>query len=834
MSETLIFTLYPNSGFFLPLFAVALVNLSLGGFVLKTAPRSDTARSFFWFCLCVAFWVGSYAVGNLDLNPGLTVLAAYGVILGALPIPFIFLLLCSCFPEGNIPFKPYQLFLLILPSLVLLLSFPTGQLVTAAITPDHGLLIKLGSFHQLYMMHITLYFLAGTTLLVYRYSLAKTSEKVRDWYFFAGLLLAAGVGYGFSAFAVILGWYRLIMLGPLGTIFLIVFTTYAILKYRLMDVTLVIKKTTTYSLVTTGITFTYVIVVMGFEYLYRSWLGYYSFWAAVPAALVIAITFVPLRDRLQSVTDRFFFRRVTEYQKIIREITRTMSSVTDLHTLFRLIDRTIVRVMCIKNASVLLLEEKEGCFLVEKINGLPVAISGQKLALEDPLVSYLEEKKDAVVLEELRSQLAGETITPGLKEKLERVQAKMIGFEAAVTIPSFLKGKLVGILNLGEKLSGEMYSPDDLELLLTMASEAAIAIENAKLYRDVTETRDYLDSLVRGSSDAIITLDLNGEILSWNEGARAIFGYEPEELIGQRPPFLQPEELSGMIARVLRGEELKAVEIKRRVKGGRETPLLLTMSPIRDRTVGIIGVSTIIKDIAELRKADVMKQQFLSVISHELRTPLTPIKGYISLFLMGTFGQLDEKQKEALKVVFHQSEHLQDLIDSMIDISRIEAGNQLQLEKEPVFIDQLVEESVRAVAYSFQEKGVKLAIEKPEKRYCLLADRKKLLRVMANLLGNALKFTPRDGSVTIALTSTEEAVQVTVRDTGIGIDPLYLDKVFERFFQIDSSYTRESGGIGMGLTIASEIVQAHHGRVWIESDGLGSGSRANFTLPVNG
>jgi PAS domain S-box-containing protein len=608
-------------------------------------------------------------------------------------------------------------------------------------------------------------------------------------------------------------------------------TAYAILKYRLMDISLIIKKTTAYSLVTSGITFTYVLVVIAFEFLARHIWGYYSFWAAIPAALVIAVTFVPVRERFQKITDQIFFRRMIEYQNVIKEVTRLIVSVTDLNTLFRLIDRTIVRAMCVKNVAVLLLEEGESQYLVEKTNGLPQEVLSIRLPLNSPLASYLKEKKDAVVHDEIQALLASGTLSDREKEALNAACAELDSVGAAVAIPSFTKEKLVGILCLGEKLSGEPYSPDDLELLLTMASEAGIAMENAKLYRDITETRDYLNSLVQGSVDAIITMDLNGSALTWNEGARSIFGYDSSEVIGNIPPFFSAAEVKDLTGKVLRAEDVKAVEIHKKNKEGIEIPLLLTLSPIRNPEGKIIGISGILKDITELKKVDQLKHEFLAVISHELRTPLTPIKGYLALLLGGKLGEFNKKQEEAFKIILSQSNHLHDLIDSVIDISRIEAGRPLEVEKEPLFIDDVVKESVEASRPVFEAKEIKIQVSFPAKRITLMADRKKLLRVMDNLLGNATRFTPYKGTMRVLTEAEDGRVKITVADSGIGIAPQHFEKIFESFYQVDSSFTRASGGLGMGLSIAREIIEAHGGKIWAESEGLGKGSRFIFILP---
>jgi PAS domain S-box-containing protein len=492
-----------------------------------------------------------------------------------------------------------------------------------------------------------------------------------------------------------------------------------------------------------------------------------------------------------------------------------------------------MKVMCIRSASILLLEERENQYVVEKINGLPEHLYGITLPLNDPLIEYLKKQKDVVVLDEVKSLLVSDITDPSEKEKLKLVAEELEKFEAAIAVPAFHKGKLVGVLTLGEKLSGEIYNPDDLELLLTMASEAGIAIENAKLYRDITETRNYLNNLIQSSDDAIITLNLEGKILSWNEGARKILGYQPEEVIGKNVPFLAENEIKNYIHKILSGEEVKVVELEREGKSKEKIPLLLTCSPIRDAENKIIGVSMILKDITELKKVDQLKKEFLSKISHDLRTPLTPIYDHLSLLLSGKLGEISAKQKEALTAISKQSEHLQDLIDTVIDLSHTEAGKPLELEKEPIFVEQLIKECLEAETPQFAAKNISLETNYQNAPLALTGDRKKLQRAIKNILDNALKFTPAGGKVTIITERENQGVKVTVADTGIGIEAKHLEKIFERFYQVDSSYTRASRGIGMGLAIAKDIIEAHGGKIWAESQGLGKGSRFIFTLPVS-
>jgi signal transduction histidine kinase len=237
-------------------------------------------------------------------------------------------------------------------------------------------------------------------------------------------------------------------------------------------------------------------------------------------------------------------------------------------------------------------------------------------------------------------------------------------------------------------------------------------------------------------------------------------------------------------------------------------------------------------DIAKLQVLDRMKTEFLSMVSHELRTPLTPIKGYLSLLTSGKMGTLNETQRKALDVLTRQSEHLHSLIDSILDLSRIELGKSIPISREPLSIRTVIEETVDAMNIQATEKQIKLEAEIQPDLPTITGDVIKLKRVLANLVGNALKFSPEQGTIKIQAYKEDSTLRVAVSDQGAGIAAENLPHLFEKFYQVDSSITRAAGGMGMGLPIAKELVELHGGRIWLESGGLGQGTRAIFTIPV--
>lgn len=238
------------------------------------------------------------------------------------------------------------------------------------------------------------------------------------------------------------------------------------------------------------------------------------------------------------------------------------------------------------------------------------------------------------------------------------------------------------------------------------------------------------------------------------------------------------------------------------------------------------------EDMTKLQTIDRMKTEFLSMVSHELRTPITPLKGYLKLLLAGKIGKLAPNQIDTLHVLEHQGEHLEDLIDSLLDISRLELGKPIPTKKEPLSIKNVITDVAEAMVISAENRGLKLEQDLPDTLPAIFGDEIKIKRVLSNLIGNALKFTPKGGKIQVRATTQDASVRIEVLDNGIGLSKVNLEKIFEKFYQVDSSFTRAAGGIGMGLSIAKELVELHGGKIWAESKGLGNGSKFIFILPT--
>src|SRR5512145_1243040 len=233
----------------------------------------------------------------------------------------------------------------------------------------------------------------------------------------------------------------------------------------------------------------------------------------------------------------------------------------------------------------------------------------------------------------------------------------------------------------------------------------------------------------------------------------------------------------------------------------------------------------------ELRRLDQLKSEFLAMVSHELRTPLTAIIGYSRLLSRQVHGPLTPKQLEHQDAIFRAAQRLTDLINDLLDVSRLEAGR-VELSPRPTDARQVVDQVTAVVGVAAQAKRIRLTNALPADLPLVHADPSRLQQVLVNLMGNAVKFTPADGAVRVSGGRHRDQVWVSVEDTGVGIPREELGRIWDPFYQVETPMRRRHGGSGLGLAIVRRLVELHGGMVRVESDGENRGSRFTFTLPV--
>lgn len=403
------------------------------------------------------------------------------------------------------------------------------------------------------------------------------------------------------------------------------------------------------------------------------------------------------------------------------------------------------------------------------------------------------------------------------------------------------------VLPLESHLAASISSKDRLaELALLQQKANSLDIELRQ--RKETEVGlKRLAAIVESSDDAIIFKDLNGIIKTWNKGAERIFGYTADEVIGKPVTILFPEdhldEEPGILGRIRQGQRVDHYETIRRRKDGRLIHISLTVSPVKDDEGNIIGASKIARDISERkdaerlaaeamereRAASRMKDDFLAMLSHELRTPLNPV-----LLIASDCAEnpdMPPEAREQFKTILENVDIEVRLIDDLLDLARINHGK-LNLKLADVDAHAILQEAVATIRNQIEAKEIRLILNLNADEHRITGDPVRLQQIFWNVLKNAAKFTPKGGTITVQTASQidDRKLIVTITDTGIGMTPEELERIFSTFVQCGESINL--GGLGLGLSIAKKLVELHSGSIRAMSDGRGKGSAFTIELPL--
>jgi two-component system CheB/CheR fusion protein len=363
-----------------------------------------------------------------------------------------------------------------------------------------------------------------------------------------------------------------------------------------------------------------------------------------------------------------------------------------------------------------------------------------------------------------------------------------------------------------------------------------------------------LSSIVESSEDAIVGKRLDGTITSWNRGAQQMYGYTPEEVVGKNVRMLMApgseNELDGIVERIRRGERIEHKQSFRVTKDGTHLDVSVTISPIYDATGALIGLSAISRDISKMVAAqreleerqrrittllaqteDIARrrEQFLAMLSHELRNPLAAVINASALLV-------DNVERDRIShcqaVIDRQAKHMKRLLDDLLDVSRITRGK-FELRTEELDLRRALDAAIESVTPLFDQRAVKLVTEMMPVPLPVHGDANRLMQVVVNLLSNAANYSPRNSKVRLIVTVENNAAVLRVIDHGVGIEIELQQRIFDLFVQSEQRLDRSRGGLGVGLSLAKNIVELHGGTIEVNSDGPGKGADFKVTIPLS-
>ncbi len=462
----------------------SIVNCALAVLIwFKGAPKA-TSRVFSLFAAAVAVWAMATFCFWASSNP-----LFWGRImfLGPIIMAPLFLEFALLFPGGEERFKWDQLILLSVPCSVLITLVPTEIIVKQILLPDREVVYGIGN--AIFGGYFICYFVAAFYFLWKGWWRSLGKERLQFKYLFLGILLSTLVGVTTNLILPLMGTSRFNRIGPAGTVFFVGMVAYAVIRHRLMEIEIIIRKTLIFAGLLAFVLGVFSLVLFLTQDVMASYLSMQREWSLVLSVLLVVLGYEPMRILLIRSTDRFLFQKRYNYQKLLKDAARGIAQIESLHYLLGLVTHFITMRVRVKNAAVMTRDLRTGDYGLGYLRGYPAGLDeNYRLPPHDELIQYLAHRKEAIEIEQIKEAAEAGKERAAKSEKdifqhdFSEIEKQMRGLQAACCVPSFLGNELRNILILGEKKSGDYYTTEDLNVLFTLAQQSAIAIENARLY----------------------------------------------------------------------------------------------------------------------------------------------------------------------------------------------------------------------------------------------------------------------------------------------------------------------------------------------------------------
>ncbi len=535
-------------------------------------------------------------------------------------------------------------------------------------------------------------------------------------------------------------------------------------------------------------------------------------------SIVLVTLLVPLtRHMATSVLDRYVYRQRARYQRTVREASRALTRVLDARQLLPFLQDTLAQAT-----------EAEGVVVyVRGHHGFRKALAEHTASavefqapdtMSDDMVAMLARVSDVLLLDDLTRNASTGTV--------QAVKMDLIRLNWALVLPLIADNEVIGGIALGPKRSGDPYYPDDLDLLMTLANQAAIAVKNAQLYAQVVLANEHLDNIVRTMTSGVVAVDAEARVTMCNRAAEQLTGLSVDTIRGE-PASILPAPLTEVLLQTFSdGVACTRPELELS-DGVRTRPVMCTASPLHEPSGAVVGAVAVFSDLTPLRELEIERRHAERVaylealaagIAHEVKNPLVAMKTFVQLIPR---RRLDERFiDEFSRVVTREIGRMGRLIERLRTLGRPSA-----VTLGPLDVRQPVVEAMEIMQAAFEEKRLTVDVSLGEHPVLVLGDPAELEQLFLNLLINAHEATPPDGHISIALTRADDHVSVDVADNGPGIPADMLDKLFDPFT------TSKRHGRGLGLAICSGIVDGHHARLTAANTD-GGGARFGVEFPV--
>jgi len=795
------------------LFVVSGGLLALAVFVYQSDRRSAIHRWFASFVACFAVW----AFGIAGRQWG-THLEAWNdlVFASASFFPSTLLGFTYAFPVQSTVVPHWTLKAnLVLGGVFAALAAATPFIYYDPVITPHGFARKSGMLYPAFAFYILSGWLLGLATLFAKWRAARNMARTQVRYVTWAFLLS---GLGGLTTNLVLPWITeqstYTWFGPYFGVFLIALIAHTIIRHRLMNLRLVVHR---------GLTVTVaamVVLVPVGALVLLAWprvaerLDVREHVVVIGAVIAVGLISPWARDVVATLLDRYVYRTHASYQRTVREASAVLTRVLNMTELLGVLSTTLRNTVAPEGLAIYTTTHS-------RLTRVACSKSLETNRFESPdelapdLARRLASTNDAIAIDHLPDDDDGRSVT-----------AEMQKLNWAALLPLFAENALIGTIAIGPKLSGDPYYREDLNLLMTLANQAGVALKNAQRYGEVVVAHEYVARIVASISSGVVAVNSVGQITLFNDAAAQLTGRDSDD-VQQRFAAALPKPLSeGLNTALHTGEVVKVPEVTL-MQDSATREVILTTSPILDQSGAIMGAVAVFSDLTPLKELELERQKaerlayfemLASGIAHEIKNPLVAIKTFAQLLprrqddpeFIDEFGRISSRE-------IGRIERLLDRLRTFAQPS----------ERPHVRIDLRapVGEAVEVMEPTFAEKGVRLVVNLPEDPVFVVADHDGLKQLVLNLLINAHEATPTSGNVVADVRNEADGAVLTVADTGEGIAPELLDRIFEPFV------TTKPWGTGLGLAISAGMAAMHGGTLRASNRAAG-GAQFTLSLPL--
>jgi signal transduction histidine kinase len=812
----------------LPLLVIVTgLNLSLGLLVYSRNPRRWVNRSFAFFALAVAAWSTGLATKVAGSEPA--ILWARWSFLAAALSTYTLVLFFHTFPSRNeLPRSLPPRILTAFTFFILILSTFTPWVVAAAETTPRGRVLTYGPLYPLYAVYIISCVGYSLALMSTRIRAARKAERHQLIYLCIALLVPGSLAVVTNLLVpLVTKASQLTHYGPLFSVLMIAMVAHAIIRHRLMNIRLVVRRGVVYLIAATvaGAVFASVIALIHRLTPEQS-PGDAPFALQVSVALVIALAFEPLKRRIQGALDKYLYRESYDYQRIVRDASKHISAILDLKSLLDYVCEITSRTMRPDLVAVFT-READGVFSLTAMKGFSeeyLPSSSARMPMASPLPAFLAISGQPLLRDEVNSTSRSQE-AKGAAHHLSQ-------FGGELALPMLSEHQLIGFLVVGPKLSGDPYFTEDIELLLTLSHQVAISVQNAQLYRQVLLVNEYVENILRTMDSGVITVDADGRVALCNATAEDLTGISRRVLTSLAIDEL-PDSLSSQLRATLKdGHPILQIETVLPGGSDRLIPIVCSTSALRDRSGAILGALIVFTDLSRLKALESERRRaqrlasfgaLASGIAHEIKNPLVAIRTFAEL-LPERFNEVDFRE-DFSKVVIGEIDRIDGLVARLGGIATPAPQVVGPVDIRESIIDTLallraqLEQTQTVVHRKFEESAPYVAVDDGQ-----------LKQLFLNLFINAIEAMGPGGELTVRLSRKEQHgtswLVAEVSDTGPGIPESIRSDVFDPFF------TTKTRGSGLGLAICRGISDAHRGTIRAENRASGSGTTIIVEFPA--